>query len=413
MGRRNGTMTQQYRIVSADGHNLEPPHIWDIYLPKRFAEHAPRLVKDPEGGDAWEFIRGADPMPIGLVTNAGIWGRRYEENEWFGETYDNIRQGAFNGQARLEEQDIDGIDGEVIFPSQRTMQVFMSQPDDDLHIAGVEAYNTWLREEFCAADPSRLIGLAQMPAIGTAAAVKAAEEARRAGFKGVIITSFPSGNSVVSRDDDPFWEAVEALELPVHIHAKVGPAGKKAAAAATPSTFLGKVSLELMGGAVAGVSDTVARMIYSEMFDRFPKLKIVLAECGAGWVPHFLEHMDDLWWRNRVWTESGLKMTPSQYFRRNFMCTFIREPFAVHNRHAIGVDNMMWSNDYPHHKNDWPYSRRVIEDSFVNVPAVEKAKMICGNAVRLYRLDMTRDRDGKPEELGSSAATAAQQVARQ
>ena len=87
-------MKQGYRIVSADGHNIEPPHIWERYLPKRFAEHAPRLVKDPKGGDAWEFIRGAEPMPIGLVTNAGVWGRRYEENDWYGSTYDNIRQGA-------------------------------------------------------------------------------------------------------------------------------------------------------------------------------------------------------------------------------------------------------------------------------------------------------------------------------
>ena len=384
-------MGRDYRIISADGHNLEPPHIWEKYLPRRFADDAPRLVKDPKGGDAWEFIRGADPMPIGLVTNAGTWGRRYEENEWFGETYENIRQGAFNGRARLEEQDIDGIDAEVIFPSQRTMQVFMAQPDDELHVVGVEAYNTWLREEFCAADPDRLIGLSQMPAIGAATAVKAAEEAKRAGSKGVIITSFPSGSAVVSREDDPFWEAAEALDLPVHIHAGVFPAGRSAAGTIKARPLLGKVSLEMMGGAVAGVSDTVARMIYSEMFDRFPRLKIVLAECGVGWIPHFLEHMDDLWWRNRVWTESRLEMVPSHYFARNFMCAFIREPFAVLNRYSIGVETMMWSNDYPHHKNDWPYSRRIIDDSFLNVPADEKQKMICGNAAALYKLDLRNE----------------------
>ena len=193
-------MSRSDRIISADGHNLEPPHIWEKYLPRQFAEHAPRLVKDPKGGDAWELIRGADPMPIGLVTNAGPGGRRYEENDGFGVTYDSIRQGAFDGRARLEEQDIDGVDAEVIYPSQRTMQVFMAQPDETLHLAGLQAYNDWLREEFCAADPERLIGLAQMPAIGTPAAVKAVEAAQQAGFKGVIITSFPSGSAVISRE---------------------------------------------------------------------------------------------------------------------------------------------------------------------------------------------------------------------
>jgi predicted TIM-barrel fold metal-dependent hydrolase len=133
------------------------------------------------------------------------------------------------------------------------------------------------------------------------------------------------------------------------------------------------------------------RLVFGGVFDRFPKLKIVLAETGAGWLPHFLEHMDDHWWRNRVWTGSKLEMLPSHYFARNFMCTFIREPFAVLNRHFIGVENMMWSNDYPHHRHDWPYSRRIIEESFLNVPADEKQKMICGNAVELYKLGPLRN----------------------
>jgi hypothetical protein len=103
-----------YNILSADGHNLEPPHIWDRYLDKRFANSAPYLVKDPKGGDAWKFRTGGDPMPIGLVTNEGAWGRRYEDNDWFGSTYETIRAGAFEGRARLEEQDIDGVDAAAL-----------------------------------------------------------------------------------------------------------------------------------------------------------------------------------------------------------------------------------------------------------------------------------------------------------
>jgi predicted TIM-barrel fold metal-dependent hydrolase len=380
-------MARPYRIVSADGHNIEPPHIWRRYLPDRFQDKAPKLVKDPEGGDAWEMIAGAEPMPIGLVTNKGPWGRRYEENEWFGSTYETIRQGAFDGVARLEEQDIDGVDAEVIYPSQRTMAVFMAQPDDAFHLAGLEAYNRWLKAEFCAPDPGRLIALAQMPAIGAEAAVQALRDAKAEGFRGVIIAGLPSGEAQLSPADDPFWAEAEALGMPVHIHAMLSQAGKRKSAASAPRGMMGRISLQDMGGAVAGISDTLARMIYSEMFDRFPGLKVVLAETGAGWIPHFLEHMDDHWWRNRVWTGSQLKMTPSEYFRRNMLITFIREPFAVLNRHCIGVDNMMWSNDYPHHRNDWPYSRRIIEESFLNVPDEERRKMICGNALALYKLD--------------------------
>ena len=153
-GMIHGRSRARYQIISADGHTIEPPHMWETYLPAKFHDRMPRLVKDPKGGDAWELMPGAPPMPLGLVTSAGPWGKRYEELEWYGSTYDNIRAGAFDGKARLEDQDIDGCRAEVLYPSQRTMGTFMAQPDDDYHLAGIEAYNQWMHDEFMAADPA-------------------------------------------------------------------------------------------------------------------------------------------------------------------------------------------------------------------------------------------------------------------
>jgi len=387
-------MGYNYRIISADGHTVEAPHIWDKYLPKKFADRAPRLVKDSEGGDAWELMRGQPPMTLGLVTNSGKWGRRYEDNKWTGFTYDTIRKGAFDGKERLIEQDIDGLDAEVLYPSQRTMAVFMAQPDDQFHVAGVEAYNTWLYDEFMAPNRDRLIGMAQMPGVGIDAAVRALKEAKRIGFKGVIISAFPSGNDEFSEADDPFFKVAEEEQMPIHIHSGVNQAGKRKAAtnaSVGKSVVLtatgGKAHLQLSGGTIGQASTLTSQMIFSGLFDRFPHLKVGLVECGAGWIPHFLENMDDHWWRNRVHADSTLKMLPSDYFRRNFFCTFIREPFAVRNRYDIGVKNMMWSSDYPHHRHDWPYSRRVIAETLAGVPAEEHHAMVCGNAVELYKLD--------------------------
>ena len=58
-------------------------------------------------------LPGEPVMPIGLVTNTGEWGKRYEDNSWFGESYESIRAGAFDGKARIDEQDIDGIESSV------------------------------------------------------------------------------------------------------------------------------------------------------------------------------------------------------------------------------------------------------------------------------------------------------------
>jgi predicted TIM-barrel fold metal-dependent hydrolase len=378
-----------YRIISADGHTIEPPDMWERFLPPRFHERMPRLVKDPEGGDAWELVPGTPPMPLGLVTNAGRWGKRYEDLQWYGSSYDNIRRGAFNGKDRLAEQDEDGVDAEVLFPSQRTMATFMAQEDDDYHLAGVDAYNAWMHDEFMAADPARLIGLAQMPAVDTPTAINRLREAKAAGFRGVIISAYPSGEADLCEADDPFWAAAEEAQMPVHVHSGLSQAGRRKQAGAGRAAAIrsgGLPDLHIMGGLVGDASGFMSKFIYSGMFDRFPALQMVAVECGAGWVPHFLEHMDDHWWRNRVWCNSQLELLPSDYFRRNWKVTFIREPFAVAVRHWIGVRNMMWSTDYPHHRHDWPYSRRVIEESFAGVDEDEKRAMVCDNARELYRL---------------------------
>jgi predicted TIM-barrel fold metal-dependent hydrolase len=373
---REDGMGREYRLISADGHVVEHPDMWTKYLPKKFADRAPKLVKDEKGGDAWQLVPGTTPMPLGLVTNAGKWGKRYEELEWLGSTYDTIMKGAFEGKARLDEQDFDGVDAEVLFPSQRTMGAFM-------------AYNTWMHDEFMAADRDRLIGLAQMPGVDTTTAVKWLRDAKSASYRGVIISAFPSGEPDLSAEDDPFWEVAEEEQMPIHIHSGLRQAGKRKSAGSfqqAAASFGREIGLAEMGGPVGDASQFMSKFIYSGLFDRFPGLQMVAVECGVGWIPHFLEHMDDHYWRNRTWTKSPLRMLPSDYFRQNWKATFIREPFAVATRHWIGVDNMMWSTDYPHHRHDWPYSRRIIEDSMGGVPEAERRRMVCDNARELYKL---------------------------
>src|SRR5207244_3783976 len=87
-------MARKYDIISADTHILEPPDIWKNHLPAKYQDDAPRLVKDHEGGDAWQF-GNADPDPIGLVSTPG---KRFDEFKWWGVSYDEIRPAVFNGK---------------------------------------------------------------------------------------------------------------------------------------------------------------------------------------------------------------------------------------------------------------------------------------------------------------------------
>ncbi len=365
-------MPHHYRVINADGHALEPPDMWQRFVPKKYHDRIPRLVKDPMGGDAWELERGAAPMPIGLVTTPG---KTYEQFHWYGSTYSTINAGCFEGKARVKEQDTDGVDAEVLYPSQRTIKYFTMNEDDGFHQAGIEAYNNWVKDEFCAADPARLIALAQIPNLGVEKSVETLREAKKRGYRGVIISSWPSGGEKLSKADEPFWAAAEQDQMPIHIHVSVNAAKRQKGTAKDAAEQVGGKgglpNMATMGGGIAGVSQTIADLIYSELFDRYPNLQMLGVETGAGWVPSFLEHMDDHYWRNRHWTKCNLKMLPSEYFHRNWHVTFIREPFAVANRHAIGITNMMWSTDYPHHRCDWPYSRRLIDEMFLNAPQTD------------------------------------------
>jgi hypothetical protein len=101
------------------------------------------------------------------------------------------------------------------------------------------------------------------------------------------------------------------------------------------------------------------------------------------WIPRLLESLDDRWWPP-VWVTSRPKHRRLWY--RNNSASFIIDHTGVELRHRVGVDNIMWSSDYPHHGNDWPYSRKVIEETMNSIPAEEKAKIVGGNASRIWHL---------------------------
>jgi len=369
---------REYRLIDADCHVVEPPHIWERWLPKQYQDRAPRLVKDDEGGDAWEFVPGGPLMHIGLVATPGM---RFEDIKWKGYTYDTVRKGCWDGKARLEDMDFDGIDAAFLYPSQRTMQFFMGNADRDFHRAGVRAYNDWISQEFAAADPLRLLPLAQMPNLGIDEMIAEMTRCKEQGFRGVILSTWPSGADDLGAEDDRFFAAAAEMELPVSIHITIQRKRN------VRPKFEGVAAIGMM--AFAGMihfPPIMAELILSGLFDRHPKLTVVGVETEVGWIPAALEQLDNFYWRNRTHTGLSLRHLPSEYFHRNFVCTFIKDAVGVQLRHDVGVRNMAWSTDFPHHGCDWPYSRKVVGDMMVGVPQAERHEILAGNMVRIYRL---------------------------
>jgi predicted TIM-barrel fold metal-dependent hydrolase len=371
------TSRRAYRIISADSHTVEPPDLWEKWLERKYLDTAPKLVDDGDGGHAWIYMGATTPEPLGLVTCVGT---HPEELKWTGKRYGvNIHPACHDGAERLKIMDADGIDAEMLYPPQRAMLTFMKNKDRDAHLAGIRAYDRWLKEGFCAPDPERLIGMFQIPNVGIETSVAELERARKEGFRGVALSAWPSGGDNLRAEDDPFWDTAAELDMPVSIHLLLAAQQQKLGASNKGSVAIG-------ASAFMYTMPLIVELTFQGVFDRFPKLRVAFVEVGAGWIPHFLEMMDDRYWRNRHWTKTNVKKVPSQYFKDHMLATFIVDRAGVAVRHQVGVRNMAWSTDFPHHGNDWPYSRRVIADLFADVSEDERQKIVCDNAARFWGL---------------------------
>ncbi len=171
--------------------------------------------------------------------------------------------------------------------------------------------------------------------------------------------------------------------MPIHVHIGLVPADYTTRKIATKK-----------GGApqLVGLATTMSRMpvliaetIFNGVFERFPGLRFVGGEVGAGWVPYLLQEMDDRYRRNRYWCEVDLgNKLPSEHFRQNWKVGFVRDHYGVQNCDAVGVRNMMWSSDFPHHINDWPNSRYLIDSMAQGIDESKKRRIFCENAGELY-----------------------------
>jgi predicted TIM-barrel fold metal-dependent hydrolase len=376
-----------YPIIDADAHVYEPPEVWQQRVPARLRARAPRVTRTDEG-DVWSFDDGARVRPVGLMAAAGA---SYLDFRPAGLTYDTIRRGHFDVGARLVDMDADGIHTQLLYPSVCEEGARMFGDDRALQLACVRAYNEWLLE-FCAGGGGRLFGHAVIPATGVTDAVAELEWALRAGYRGVLISTFPSGSVEPTAEDDAFWACAQDAGVPVALHIGSfhadGPVQRRRF---EPLAVLPRAATSKSG---ANTVPLVARLIFSGLFERFPDLRALLVEANIGWIPAMLEQTDDMFLRYRWFTDSAARLPtmPSRVFHRNFWATFMIDTVGIELRHRLNVDHLMWSTDYPHTGTDWPNSRVTIARLFRGVPRAEVRKMLHGNCKALYGLEQVPDR---------------------
>jgi predicted TIM-barrel fold metal-dependent hydrolase len=328
-----------------------------------------------EEGDGWILDGVAAPINFGFNVSAGM--RQHERRPWL--RWDDVPDNLKTAKGRIANQDEDGVDGEVLFPTPRLFEGMVTSRDKALHLALVRAYNDWTIE-FASSERDRLFPMAVLPNCGAEEAVAEIERIEsQAIVRGVVIGQYPAGGLELTEDNDAVWQALIERDIPVHIHVKLtdrppsahpGPSGRPGKLAGDPRFF--------------DAPERILEFIGTKTLDRLPDLKIIFAEADCGWLPYFKEQLADREQRH-AFGPNGPNHPVLEYFD-NFYFAYITDHVAVRERHSIGVEHMLWSSDFPHTGSDWPGSWRTIAADFGNVPAAEKHAICAGNATRLYHL---------------------------
>lgn len=389
-------MARQYNVISADSHLEVDSKHWIHRIPEQYRDRAPRIIRMATGGDAW-VIEGAAAreVPSDLYGGKG----RDKWRPW-GQTYEGTL-GTGTPAERIKTQDVDGIDAEVMYPCMvGGPTLWRNIKDDAPYKAVVRGYNDWLAEEYCSYNRERLIGLGVIPMTNIDDAVAELQHIKKLGLHGALLGAFPSNKGYPSPDDDKFWAAALDIDMPVTIHIELNRLGERAgpllpAPKAIDKSINVDVQVDFPGQVsrfhrVAGLN--AVQMLLDGLFDRFPKLKVYMAETHTGWIPFFY-HMADLrydrhhWWAEEIMGYKKLKKLPSEYMREHLYWGFLDDPIGVEMRHHVGVDKIMWATDFPHQESDYPDSLTVLNRIFKGVPENERKMMVAGNCVKFFHLD--------------------------
>jgi predicted TIM-barrel fold metal-dependent hydrolase len=362
-----------FNLISADSHVTIPEAAWQQYLSPEHRAAAPRIERTDDGDvRVFEGRRS----PINALTNLA--GKKPQDYTSTIRRLEDQRAGAWDPAERIRDQDIDGVDAEVLYVG----GPLVGAQDDALRLDSYGAYNRWLAD-FCSHAPDRLIGVAAVPNDTPSLAVEELRRARADGLRSAYVPLFPRTGEYGDPEWDPFWEAAVELGMPIAMHV-----GGKRGVAQPRYGSAGGFMTDLVMSKLA-MAEAVSELIFGLVLQRHPDLRIVSVEAQIGWISFVQYYMDHLWEKHRYWTKSELEQHPSTFFRRQVFATFMEDPVGLRERHEIGIDNIMWSSDYPHSETTWPNSKSLTDEWAGSMDPADKAKILWQNAARLYGLDRT------------------------
>ena len=373
-------------IIDADGHVLEPPDVWEKHIDPAFRERALRIRLNADGKEYLELDgRPSRFFNIKAFASLGGMGRSASEivTSIKTQTYTEAAPfGAMDPKERVALLDQEGLRAAILYPSIGLVWECETE-DPALADAYARAYNRWI-VDFCSDTHGRLVPIAHIALTSGEQAATELERAVKAGCKGAFIAPFTITTKAHAHPDyDPFWAAAQDLDVPVGIHPMAEHPSKRVYQRFADIKWADWY--QTMLGA-QGPQQAFFILFQYGLFDRFPRLKIVLLESGAGWIGAALDRMDATY-GTALGHSVRLKEKPSFYFQRQ--CWISGDPDETALAHIVehvGNDRFFWATDYPHFDHPGNYIEAL--HNLVSPLSNTARKNLLGDSVaKVYGLD--------------------------
>lgn len=382
-------------FYSMHDHAVEPPDLWQRWLPERFRADGPQVHRE-NGIDAWQI--GPHRVVVnGQIAAAGRLVKDLKEPT----NYEAMRTEFYDPSARLADMDRDGVAVSLCFPSVGGFggQRFFGIEDRELALACVQAYNNWFVEEWAAAAPARFIPLATLPLWDPVACAREVERFAAMGGRAASFLDDPAMFGFPALSEglehwDPLFRACAETETVLSVHMSEM-AWADSLIQHRPGPLAG--SWRLWANQCWAASQWLACIPLED----YPGLKVHLAEASAGWVPFLLDSIS-----TKLAKKDGGR-TPERYpdmtalrakraewdevlrarFRDHIFLSIMSDRYGCEQLEAVGADNVMVGVDYPHDASYWPCTQDELAYNLASLSDEQADKVLRGNARRVFRWD--------------------------
>jgi predicted TIM-barrel fold metal-dependent hydrolase len=357
------------RLVSSDSHWEISEDIFVERFPPELKHKAPRVHVDvvPHFGlSEVKLNTEADSALLERVRELKI---------------NSITDGAWDMDVRERDLDIEGIEKEIMYP--QSMLQFVRDPDLELQEHVYRSYNEQLAE-VCKRNPKRHYGVGIMSNWwDPAKAHSAVRQIVDLGLRSILVPTSNPGKMIDGQpityggaEMDTFWSEVADAGIPLSFHV-----GENLVLGVRGS--IGASMLE----SFSPFRKPLGQLVFGGVFDRHPNLKIVFAEAGLAWIPPALQDAEMLLDCQFHALDYKPKRRPSEYWHDHCFTTFINDPLGLSQLDYIGLDNVMWSSDYPHNEGTFGYGWDSALEVVKSVGDERARKIVGENAIKLFNLD--------------------------